>query len=115
MEEARLGAISRRQFAAAIAATMSKAKILRFLADTPFEDGKTPKPSPGPTDVVEMTEEEWLARFRPKVAVVPIARWGHVIGRFVVKFRELKEYAGGTLGFEPTVQFPARQFSRLLP
>ena len=55
--------------AAMVAATMSKAKLLGFLTEKPLEGGKTPKPCPIPTDLVEMDEKTWLEMFRPKTLV----------------------------------------------
>jgi hypothetical protein len=65
LEEAREVARRDLNAGAMVAATLGKAKLLGFLIDKPFDDGRTPKPSPVPTDVVEMTEEDWLAKFKP--------------------------------------------------
>lgn len=66
LEEARQAAIRDMNHNAAVAATLGKAKLLGFLTEKPFaDDGKTPKPSPIPTGVVEISEEEWLAKFKP--------------------------------------------------
>jgi len=52
---------------AMILATMAKAKLMG-LADVGSRDeyGRIPKPSPIPTDVVELDEKTWLEQFRPK-------------------------------------------------
>ena len=52
---------------AMVASVMAKAKLLGFI-DAPDKDavGSITKPSPIPTDVVELSEEDWRQQFAPK-------------------------------------------------
>jgi phage terminase small subunit len=52
---------------AMIAATMAKAKLLGFLEGPGEAQGRIPKPLAHPSEVKELTLEEWEERFKPKV------------------------------------------------
>jgi hypothetical protein len=52
--------------AAMVQATMAKAKVLGFIDDREKDELRRPRPSPIPTDVVELSEKDWMEQFRPK-------------------------------------------------
>jgi hypothetical protein len=52
--------------AAMVQATMAKAKVLGFIDDREKDELRRPRPSPIPTDVVELSEKDWMEQFKPK-------------------------------------------------
>lgn len=54
---------------AMVAATMAKAKVLGFIDDREKDENnaRRPRPSPIPTDVVELSEKDWVDQFKPKL------------------------------------------------
>jgi hypothetical protein len=52
--------------AAMVQATMAKAKVLGFIDDREKDELRRPRPSPIPTDVVELSEKDWIDQFKPK-------------------------------------------------
>jgi hypothetical protein len=50
-----------------VVATLGKAKLLGFLADTKIDEGRIPKPMNQPGEYAEMTIEQWEEKFRPKL------------------------------------------------
>lgn len=51
---------------AMVAATMAKAKLVGIIGDDKDTEGRIPLPSPIPTTVVELTQEEWERQFKPR-------------------------------------------------
>lgn len=63
LEAARVKAMRAKQYAAAIAATMGKAKLHGFLVDRAEIDMTIRRPMSEPTDVKQMSLEEWQQKF----------------------------------------------------
>lgn len=67
-EEAREGAMRDGAWAAAIAATTAKARLMGFLTEQRDEQERLtiPKPSPVDTKQIELSPEEWIRLWSPK-------------------------------------------------
>jgi hypothetical protein len=67
LEAARVKAMRAKQLAAAIAATMGKARLLGFLTEKVGLDVTLRKPMREPGEIKQMSLEEWQKRFAPKL------------------------------------------------
>ncbi|WP_301006781.1 terminase small subunit [Mesorhizobium sp.] len=66
LEEARASALDQKQLAAAVAASLGKAKLLGLVIDRAQVEQVQRKPLREPGEIKQMTLEEWERRFRPK-------------------------------------------------
>ncbi|WP_348628859.1 terminase small subunit [Mesorhizobium sp. M1E.F.Ca.ET.063.01.1.1] len=69
LEEARGAALAHKQLAAAVAASLGKAKLLGLIVDRAEVESVIRKPMREPGQVEQMSLEEWQQRFTPKVLV----------------------------------------------
>ncbi|RWK12049.1 MAG: Terminase small subunit [Mesorhizobium sp.] len=66
LEEARAAALAHKQLAAAVAASLGKAKLLGLIVDRAEVESVIRKPMREPGQVEQMTLEEWQEKFAPK-------------------------------------------------
>ncbi|RVC79873.1 Terminase small subunit [Mesorhizobium sp. M4A.F.Ca.ET.022.05.2.1] len=66
LEEARAAALAHKQLAAAVAASLGKAKLLGLIVDRAEVEQTLRRPMREPGEVMQMSLEEWERRFKPK-------------------------------------------------
>lgn len=67
LEEARLAALAHKQLAAAVAASLGKAKLLGLIVDRAEVEQTLRRPMREPSEVQQMSLEEWERRFKPPI------------------------------------------------
>lgn len=74
LDDARQLAIKQKHPAAAVGATIAKAKLLGLIVDRPEVDSAARRPMREPTDVKRMSLTEWQDKFAPKTLKAPLKK-----------------------------------------
>lgn len=72
LEEARAAALAHKQLAAAVAASLGKAKLLGLIVDRTEVEQTLRRPMREPGEVKQMSLEEWEERFKPKMSTTQL-------------------------------------------